>query len=187
MNTDYVFPNNNEQEFIDIAIKLDYNKLIFIYNYGEDIKKIKNKLSKLKNNKIKIDFGLLTINKNIQKAKKLSKNIIVKATKDNRNAIEKNKDILLYNLEDTGKKDFIHHRSSGLNQVLAKLMQKNNITLAFSFNLILNSNLKSKILGRIKQNIKLANKYKINTLIASFANNPYEMRSQKDLISFLKL
>ena len=115
MPTDYVFPNNNEQEFIDIAIKLDYDNLIFIYNYGEDIKKIKDNLNKLKNNKIKLEFGLLSNNKNIQKAKKLTKNIVIKAEKDNRNIIEKNKEIIIFNLEDTGKKDFIHHRSSGLN------------------------------------------------------------------------
>ena len=66
-------------------------------------------------------------------------------------------------------------------------MNQNNITLAFSFNLILNSNTKSKILGRIKQNLKLANKYKIKTLVASFANKPHQMRAYKDLSSFFKI
>lgn len=102
-----------------------------------------------------------------------------------RREFEKRKDIVAYNLEDQ-KRDFIHYRNSGLNQVLCKLAKKNNIAIAFNFNLILNSEgmLRSQLLGRMMQNIKFCRKYKVNMVIGSFASKPEEMRSAHDLISF---
>src|SRR3989338_11038963 len=71
-----------------------------------------------------------------------------------RKAFEKKKDIIVYNLEDQ-KRDFIHFRNSGLNQVLCKLAKKNNIAVAFNFNLVLNNDemSRSQILGRMMQNV----------------------------------
>jgi hypothetical protein len=136
--------------------------------------------------KFDVEIGLLAFPKYIVKAKKLTKYVFVKSSKDNRFVFEKNKDILVYNLEDTGKRDFIHHRSSSLNQVLCGLANKNNIKVGLSFNSLLKADPipRAKILGRMKQNIKLCNKYKVSTLVASFANKPYEMRNNKDLESF---
>lgn len=102
-----------------------------------------------------------------------------------RKIFERKSGIIIYNLEEQ-KRDYIHFRNSGLNQVLCKLAKKNNIAIAFNFNLILNSEgmLRSQLLGRMMQNIKLCRKYKINTVIASFASKPEEVRSAHDLISF---
>ncbi|MFH2028325.1 MAG: RNase P subunit p30 family protein [Nanoarchaeota archaeon] len=186
MKTDYVFPNNDEQEFIEIASKLNYGRLIFIYNYGSDIDNVKKRLNKLKTN-IELDFALFSLPKYIKKAQRSTKNILVKSSKDNRFVIETNKDLIIFNMEDTGSREFIHHRSSGLNQILCKFANENNVSIAFNFNLILKSDpgSRAKILGRIKQNIKLCRKYKVKTFIASFATDPYEMRDYRDLESFL--
>lgn len=102
-----------------------------------------------------------------------------------RKVFERNRDIVVYNLEEQ-KRDYIHFRNSGLNQVLCKLAKKNNIAIAFNFNLVLNNEgiVKSQIIGRMMQNIKLCRKYKVNMIIGSFASKIKEMRSAHDLMSF---
>tara|TARA_Y100000310_G_C20601434_1_gene773260 strand:+ start:528 stop:1052 length:525 start_codon:yes stop_codon:yes gene_type:complete len=85
------------------------------------------------------------------------------------------------------RKDFMHHRDSGLNQVLCKLAKERNIAIGFSFSAILKSKNLPEDLGRIIQNIKLCRKYKVKMVIASFAKNKNEQRNIKDIQSFFKV
>ncbi len=80
----------------------------------------------------------------------------------NRKILEKeNISILL--LSQKSRKDFQKQRNSGLNQVLAKLAKKNEVTIGINLDEIINSRKKEKsdILARIKQNITLCNKNKL--------------------------
>ena len=115
-------------------------------------------------------------------------NIVVGGSDNkNRKALSnKNTDILL-SPEKTRKKDFIHSRNSGLNHVLCKLAKENNIAIGFSFNEILKSKERNKLIGRMMQNIKLCRKYKVKMIFASFAKNKFEMRAAKDLLSFCRV
>jgi len=169
MFADIVFPNNNEIEFIAMAKRLGYTYLYFIYSF----EKYKISDSKL------VKSGIISTSLNIQKTKKKTDFVIVKGSSKNRHVLEKQIPNVIYFLEGDSRKDFIHHRASGLNQVLAKIAHDNDIVVGFSFNSIFNT----RVMGRISQNIKLCRKYKIKTLIASFAKNPYEMRAPADLIS----
>lgn len=185
MFTDVVFPNNNEDEFISIATKLGYNALCFVYEFDRNkIDKykelIKNEQSKTK---LKLYLGFLVYFNEINKAEKHAELILVQNSEKNREVLEKSKADLLFDLETQNKRDFIHHRASGLNHVLCNLANKNKKIIGFSFNSILNSKNRWQLLGRISQNIKLCRKYKVKTLIASFARNPFKMRSVSDLIS----
>lgn len=112
-------------------------------------------------------------------------NRFVKSGENNRKIFERKRNIIIYNLEDQ-KRDFMHHRNSGLDQVLCKLAKKNKIAIAFNFNLVLNSEAmkKSQILGRMMQNVRFCRKYKVPIVIASFAAKVNEMRSAHDLVSF---
>ncbi len=175
MYADIVFPDNNEDEFIEMALKLGYSSLYLIYSVENFNKR------EIKNKKLKIKKGIIADIKNFQKAKKLSEFVIIKSSENNRHVLEKLKPSILFDLEKESKKDFIHHRASGLNQVLCKIAQQNKVAIGFSFSSILNLN--TKVLGRIRQNIKLCRKYKVKTAIASFASKPYEMRSPHDLIA----
>ena len=94
---------------------------------------------------------------------------------------------LIFSFEENQRKDFIHQRASGLNHILCNLARKNNITIGFSFTSILNAKDRHQILGRIMQNLRICKQYKVKTIIASFATNPYEMRSMHDLASLFKL
>jgi RNase P/RNase MRP subunit p30 len=109
------------------------------------------------------DFNKL---KNEVKKAKEDKNIIVFTSEDdelNRKVAEKLPiDIVLINLN--YRKDFQKQRNSGFNQVIAKIMKKNNIQLGINLDEIIEErNLKKKaeILARIKQNIMLCNKNKV--------------------------
>lgn len=166
-------PKNNEKEFIDMAKKLGFKELVFLYIH-------KNMFYKGKQD-IKITNALIADEKKTQK----DINTFVKNPKDARLAFEKARPICVFDLE-LQKRDFMHQRGSGFNHIMAKFANLNNIHVGFSFSTILNaSKLQSaRIIGRIKQNIMLCRKYKAKTVIASFTANPFDMRAPKDLIAF---
>jgi len=190
MFTDLVLAKDNEKEFIDLAEKLKTNGLCFIYSFKtrEDFLKKNEQIKKLQQKtKIRLFSGLIADSKNIIKAKKLTNLVIYKSTGNDRQVIEKSKQSIVFGLEIIAARDSMHSRNSGLNQVLCKLANKNNIIIGFSFSSLLNTDgkLRSQILGRMMQNIRLCRKYKVKTAIASFAEKPYDMRPCPDLKSVL--
>ena len=188
MFIDLVLPKNNEKEFIEIAEKLKINGLCFVYFFKtkEDFLKKNEKIKKLQEKtKLRLFTGLIADSKNINKAKKLAKLVIYKSSGNDRHAIEKSKANTVFGLETIAARDSMHHRNSGLNQVLCKLANKNNVMIGFSFSSILNTDgmIRSQIFGRMMQNIRLCRKYKVKAVIASFAEKPYDMRPYPDLKS----
>ena len=185
---DITIPNNNEEEFITIAEKLGYRGLCFLYDFNS----YSNKQEKSGNNeKIKIYTGILADGKNIYKIKSKLKNekvfVAAKSSDDDREIIKQAKADMVFSFEDNAKKDFIHHRASGLNQVLCKSANENDVIIGFSLRSVLNAENKSLILGRIMQNISICRKFKAKTAIASFAQKPFEMRSVHDVISLFEV
>lgn len=188
MFIDLVLPKNNEKEFIEIAEKLKIDGLCFVYSFKtrEDFLKKNEKIKKLQEKtKPRLFSGLIADSKNISNAKKLANLVIYKSTGNDRHAIEKSKANVVFGLETIAARDSMHSRNSGLNQVLCKLANKNNVIIGFSFSGILNTNgiIRSQILGRAMQNIRLCRKYNVKTIVASFAEKPYEMRPYHDLKS----
>ena len=84
------------------------------------------------------------------------------------------------------KKDFLHHRNSGLNQVLCKLAKENHVAIGFSFSSVLNEKNRAQLIGRMMQNIRLCRKYKVKMVIGSFAKNKWEVRCEGDIQAFFK-
>ncbi len=175
---DFVFPNKNEEEFVEMARKLGYNSLCFVYSL-KDFNSKKKKYSGFN-----VKYGVLVDEKKIPKLKSADF-VLVKCSDNTRNVIEKNKDIIVFGFEQDNKKDLIHQRRSGLNHIICNLAAKNNIKIGFSFGCLLNANNQQRniLLGRIVSNIKLCRKYKTKIVIGSFASNPYEMRAFNDLIA----
>jgi len=178
---DIVFPSKNEAEFIEIAEKLGYSGLILVYDNKKDIPDF----SKFKT-KLKLKTALLSPQKKVQSARTKSRLVFTKAVEDNRLAFEKSKPDLVFAIEEVQPRDFMHQRGSGLNHIMCRFAKENNVKIGFSFNSILNSSAMSRaqIIGRMQQNIMLCRKYKCRMVIASFAKDPYEMRSSKDLMAF---
>jgi RNase P/RNase MRP subunit p30 len=178
---DIVFPDRNEKEFVEVAEKLSFKGLVFVYQDASkcaDAQKLGTKL--------KILTALVADQKKIQQARQKSELVLMKSTGDDRFAFEKSKPDIIFELEEAQKHDYIHQRASGLNHVLCDLAKKNNVGIGFSFSSVLNSSgmLRAQIIGRMQQNISLCRKYKNKVIIASFARNPFEMRSPQDLMSF---
>ena len=112
---------------------------------------------------------ILISEKTFEKSRKLikenhGKEIVFTSEDDelNRKILEKEKITFLL-LNQKNRKDFAKQRNSGLNQVLAKIAKKNNVSIGINLEEIIQSKPKEKaqILSRIIQNIKLCNKYKI--------------------------
>lgn len=101
----------------------------------------------------------------------------------NRKAVENKSVDILMHPEKGRVKDFMKSRNSGLNQVLCKLAFKNNVAIGFDFNYLLNAkdSLRSYILGRMKLNVKLCNKYKVKMCVC---NSNKDSRGVSDLEAF---
>ncbi|MBN2112443.1 hypothetical protein JW707_05085 [Candidatus Woesearchaeota archaeon] len=177
MYVDIVFPDGNEKEFLETAEKLGYSRLVFVYE---------KQIPEAPKSKIKIITGLVAEEKTIQRAKNLAGLVLVKSSRNDRWVLEKSKADILFGLEEGQRKDFMHHRASGLNQILCKIAKQKDKMIAFSFSAILNSKgeRRAQLLGKMMQNIKFCRKYKVRTILASFAKTPYGMRAPNDLVSF---
>lgn len=91
----------------------------------------------------------------------------------------------LFEPEAQRRSDFIHHRNSGLNQVLLKLCQptakrpaKGIITTS---ELLLNTKHPAVILGRMQQNARWCKKYKVAYHVTSGARKMLEQRDSASL------
>ncbi|MBT5022488.1 hypothetical protein HON01_06685 [Candidatus Woesearchaeota archaeon] len=181
---DFVFPKNNEQEFIKLAVRLGFKSLCFIYEKPTKIDEFQS------TSNLKIYSGLLCTSKSVSKNKNKADFILMQAEEDSQNRfiLENGSANILFDLELSKRGDFIHHRASGLNQVTSKLALEKDTVIGFSFNSILNlSGRKRAVLfGRISQNIRFARKFKFKTVFASFASEPMQMRSPTSLQAVLK-
>lgn len=167
MATDIIFPDNNEKEFIEMAERLGYKQLVFLYE---------NEIPKL-NATAKIDI--------IQKK---AKSFAVEADDMARAYLESGNVRIVYNFELGQKRDFMHHRASGLNHILCTIARDKKKTIGFAFSTILNSHgtAQAQLIGRVMQNIRLCRKFRVRMFIGSFAKSPYEMRAPRDLGAFFQ-
>ncbi len=182
MAMDIVFPEKNETEFLETAEKLGYDELIFAYKTEAPKLELKSK--------IKVKIAIVAMPNEIDKAAKQKNMILVKSSfEKDRWVLEKSKADLVFGFEEVQRKDYMHHRGSGLNQVLCKIAAQNGKIIGFSFSSVLNADrqIRARIIGRMMQNAKFCKKYKVKTVFASFAKNPYEMRAPKDMAAFKRI
>ena len=187
--TDIAIPKNNENEFIEIASRLNIKKLYFLYDFDEFTQK-NQKISNLRENKnISLETGFLINQKNSNQAAKLSKLLVAKSSENDRFFVESKKIRLIYGFEEVDKKDYLHQRASGLNHILCEIAKKNNVAIGFSYSSLFNKNksISSILIGRMMQNIQLCRKYKCEVTIASFAENSFHLRAPHDIKSLFSL
>lgn len=179
---DIVFPKGNEKEFISIAKRLGLKGLCLVYDRPTDIASFQ------KDSDLKLISGVLCSPDDVRKYK--GKHMTICRAPDDqskiRTIIEQSKPDIIYGLESARRKDFIHHRASGLNHVMAQLAAEKGVSVGFSLSDVLAAKLKDRpvIMGRMMQNIRFARKYGFGTVFASFAGEPYDMRAKKDISSF---
>ena len=126
---------------------------------------------------------IILTEKNFSRLKELvrknkGKEIIFSSSDDelNRKVMEK-LDVsgVLISLE--GRKDYMKQRNSGFNQVMAKVVKKKGIFVAFDFNELVNSKEKSRVIARLKQNIFLCNKYGVGLKVINYGRDVYDLKS----------
>jgi RNase P/RNase MRP subunit p30 len=182
---DIVFPKDDEKEFIKMAERLGLEGLVFVYSAPKDITAFKN------DTKLKLSSGILCKPEDVRKYKGKFLTL-VEATEDQeqiRHIIEQVRPDIIFNLEFARRKDFMHHRASGLNHILAKLAADNDVAIGFNFSALLGLSPRERAicLGRMSQNLMFARKFKFGVVIASFANSIFRMRSEKEFSSFFSV
>lgn len=170
-----VFPDRNENEFIEMALRLRYKEICFAY----DETKLPNSLPKV--SKLAIKTAILNP-KNPAKARRKADFLI--SDENARTSFETKEIDIVFGLEAKAKNDFNRQRNSGLNQVLCEIARKKEKTYGFNFRDILVAKDRPAVIGRIMQNIELCKKYKVKTAIFSGAKEAAEMRNLTDLKSF---
>lgn len=163
---DFVFVIDNEEEFIETALRLGYDELCLIYS-DKDFKKLKEKLKNLqKKTKLKLVLGVI-LGKNV---KRLDNGYTFVADDNPRQFLERGG---FFGLLNTERLNF--------NQVLALLAHKNNISMCFSFNEFLRN---KSVMFKAKRNLRIFRKYNVDVIFASFATEPFQMRNYTDMRSF---
>lgn len=119
-------------------------------------------------------------------SKKLPVIVLGSTDEINRKAVEDKRVAVLLSPENSRKKDFIHWKNSGLNDVLCRLAARNNVAIGISASSVASCTGKERALrlGRIMQNVKVCRKCKTKILLASFARNENELFSPYELKSF---
>ena len=184
MEGEFAIPKGNEQKFVEIAERLGISKLTFLYGYG-DLRSaaIREKLESIRTN-VKLGHGFIVNAGNFRQASNEKCIIVAKSSADDRLLFEKSSIKIFYGFEQMERKDYIHQRASGLNHILCEIAQKNKIKIGFAYSALFDSKQKSAtILGRMMQNLRLCRKYKVEILLASFADNPFHLRNGKDIES----
>ncbi|MDP2750732.1 MAG: hypothetical protein Q8O89_07930 [Nanoarchaeota archaeon] len=179
---DYVIPNGNEREFIENAEKLNIKELMFLYPLT---KFDATNLEMLQNGtKIRLLKAVIADKKDMHVAKRKAFDA-VRALEENRAILEQGPD-LMFGFEEASKKDYLHHRGSGFNQVLAKIAHDKKVSIGLSFSSLIRADSVSRaqIIGRMNQNKMLFRKYKVKFFVASFAERPEEMRAAEELKAF---
>lgn len=98
--------------------------------------------------------------------------VISKGDDFNRSILENNKvDVLVFR-EFNLRRDRLKQRDSGLNHVLCRLAKDNNISIGLDLNELTFRINKSdtEYLGRIIQNIRLCNKYKVKIVLSNISS-----------------
>ncbi len=209
---DIVLPQGNEHEFTTLAQKLGFSELCFLYSIEQfrelgdqqrtttnesfqiispNKKNKEEKGSEDNGTKIKIHYGILADPRKVlrdpAKYAKLNALIAIKSSEHDRAIIENDACDIIFGIENDSRKDFLHHRASGFNHILAKQTADNKLTYCFSVSDIIRARNQHLLLGRMMQNIGICKKYKVKTFIGSFALSPLEMRSFHDMKSLFKL
>lgn len=177
---DVVVPAGNEERLLRMAENLGFTSLCFVYGKPDKVKS--NKVKEMaEKTKLKIHIG--SINPNSY-ADIVFGDV---SKKDIMDVIQDKKIDIIFGFEDIKGRDRFNQRSSGLDPVLCKLASQRKKIYCVDFGriLVLDKRKRTVAFGRLKQNIMLCRKYKIEIAIASFATTPLKMRNPSDMSGIL--
>ena len=168
MSTEFVIPNNNESEFIQIASKLGIKKICFLYDfdrYGKDALK-RLDVEDNDNKNIEFEIGFIVNQKNMNKALDYSNFLVARSSVNDAFFIESKKIRMIYGFEEAYKKEYKNQSASGLNHIICRIANKNDVSIGIAYGSLFNKTMPTSLLiGRMMQNIKLCRKYKSDSII----------------------
>lgn len=178
------YSKEHEAEFTTMAVKLGYKGLVFLHTLRAFIE--------IKHAPLEIINAILCDEKDVQKARKQANLVLVRsavstADDGDRQTMEKQKPDVMFGFELAERRDYMHNRNSGLNQILVNIMNEKKIAYTFEWNSLVNPKTRVQVLGRSPQNIMLCRKYHVPIIIGSFAHHPWEMIFPKDVASMCTL
>lgn len=169
--TEVIRPKKDEEEYLKILSKLGTQKVLFLYE-----KEPKTLENVEKTYDIEIYTGLIDTNK--------PHDIVFK--KGNRHNVENRSVPYLYGFESFSNNDHMHYRKSGMNQVIAKLLEERDKYYVIPVENILTSPEPQILLGRIELNLKMARKYGFNVIIAGMNTDPKLLRAKEEYKSLIR-
>lgn len=169
---DIVIPNGNEEAFCDMAKKLGFTGLIFLYTRASQMPKFPK------------TFPCYAI---VEKRENGLPFAAFSSENDREMIESRNAPDMIIGPEWQEKTDKMHYRVSGLNHLLCRLAAEKKIAIAprLARFWVAGPVPRAVAMGRLSQNVLLCRKYKCKTVIASFAEMPWQMRSAQDMASFL--
>jgi RNase P/RNase MRP subunit p30 len=186
MFVDIVFPSKNEAEFVKTAEKLGYSGICFAYNYQKDVNLIRQQIARLqKDTKLNLYLGLVAKPADVRKAGNICELVLVEGSEKNHDILERLPVDILFGSEFVMKRDAMHYRSSGLNQILCRLAVKNKVIIGFNLRMIDEAVNLPMAIGRMMQNIVLCRKYKAKTAVFTGAGKAQQMKGVSDLMSLM--
>ncbi len=171
---DFVQPKQNESQFLETAKELGL-KLCFVY----DAPLLEPK-----------SFPTAHIVSSVPKKKDISTFdfLIIDCSRQTRVFAELKQQAILINCELNQTRDNLAKINSGIDDVIASLMKKNNKIYAINLSNLFNQTLPLYVLlKRISQNIKLCRKYEVPFVPMTLSKEPIELKNPSDIRSFLSL
>lgn len=183
MFIDVVLPKGNEKEFIAMARRLGISGLVFLYP-----KKEKAKRFQCADSDFLVWHGLCAGGKDCSKLRRDA--LTYTAALDPAKAevvLEKGSADAVFYLENSRRKDSMHYRLSGLNQVLCVHAREKEVHIGIALQPLLHNQgrHRARLLGRYSQNIRFCRKFKTGMTVASLAASPWELWAPDEIRSLL--
>jgi hypothetical protein len=184
--TDLCFPHGNEEALCQMALALGTTHLILCYPLSDPlVKDRKKEVAMLAHEGLTTEFAVIVRNQDeVAKAMHLTRTIVGPARLE---LYEDKRVTHLIGIESGRREDFIHHRNSGLTQVLIAQAIRTEKTLLVDLSALHGPFPQPVIIGRIMQNNTLFKKYAPRTLVVSAGKTPFDLRSPHDRANFLRI
>jgi len=176
MHIDIVKPTGNEIDFIKRSKELGKKGIAFLY---ESISK--EKVADLTHLEKSEGFHILLAKESTGFDNGLRLFDLSSRVDKSRQLVEKSSNVIFFGFENSQEKDFSKQRNSGANHILFKIMKDRGNIFGICTKYI---DSKDRI-SRLRQNLYLCHKYKVDCCVFTLANEPLEMRAENELFSFL--
>ncbi len=186
MFVDIALPKGNEDGFIALAKRLGIAGLIFLYPAEQ--KAQKQITSQCAGGDFPVWRGLCAGGRDCAKLRRDA--LTYTAALDPAKAeavLESGTADAVFCLENARKRDSMHYRMSGLNQVLCAHARERGVQIGLALQPLLRSQGKhrAQLLGRYSQNIRFCRKLRAGMTVASLATSPWELWAPDEIRSLL--